>query len=69
MGFRRLRCGRQSIGFMVPVHVDRRATHTGKKNAIFDLIIEYACDLQLILTLRNHAMIHQYIKNYVMILQ
>ena len=40
--------------------------------SIFDLIIDYAivaCDSQLILTLGNHAMIPQYIKNHVMVLQ
>ena len=47
---------------------------TAKKDreSIFDFISDFAvvaCDLQLILTLGNHAMILQLIKNYVMILQ
>ena len=47
---------------------------TAKKDreSIFDFISDFAvvaCDLQLILTLGNHAMILQLIKNHVMILQ
>ena len=42
------------------------------RESIFDFISDFAvvaCDLQLILTLGNHAMILQLIKNHVMILQ
>ena len=47
---------------------------TAKKDreSFFVLISDFAvvaCDLQLILTLGNHAMILQLIKNHVMILQ
>ena len=49
-------------------------TSTAKKDreSIFDFISDFAvvaCDLQLILTLGNHAMILQLIKNHVMIMQ
>ena len=56
------------------IMIARKGVNTAKKDreSIFDFISDFAvvaCDLQLILTLGNHAMILQLIKNHVMILQ
>ena len=57
---------------LISIAAARWITAKKDRESFFDFISDFAvvaCDLQLILTLGNHAMILQLIKNHVMILQ